>query len=198
MAVSRRLRFEILRRDDHTCRYCGGKAPDVALTVDHVVPTALGGKDDPANLVTACQPCNAGKTSLSPDARIVADVSADALRWSSAMRWAVEERRMERELVEFIVSEVDETWRGWTMAAGDQRVEVPRALDWQDSLERFVELQLDSDEMVRLIGKTMRNQKVINTEKWTYFCGCCWKAISALQDAAKSLIDFAESQKAED
>lgn len=33
MAVSKRLRYEILRRDDHACRYCGDRAPDVKLTV---------------------------------------------------------------------------------------------------------------------------------------------------------------------
>lgn len=57
MAVSKRTRFEVLRRDNHTCRYCGQAAPDVKLTVDHVTPVALGGTDDPANLVTACAEC---------------------------------------------------------------------------------------------------------------------------------------------
>ena len=41
MAVSKRLRYEILRRDNHTCRYCGESAPDVKLTIDHVVPVSL-------------------------------------------------------------------------------------------------------------------------------------------------------------
>lgn len=58
MAVSKRLRYEILRRDNHTCRYCGATAPDVKLTVDHVVPVALGGSDVPTNLVAACDACN--------------------------------------------------------------------------------------------------------------------------------------------
>lgn len=43
MAVSKRLRFEVLRRDNHACRYCGATPPDVVLTIDHVVQTALGG-----------------------------------------------------------------------------------------------------------------------------------------------------------
>ena len=55
MAVSKRTRFEVLRRDNHTCRYCGQSAPDVKLTVDHVLPVALGGHDDPTNLVAACK-----------------------------------------------------------------------------------------------------------------------------------------------
>ncbi|MGW6578921.1 HNH endonuclease [Streptomyces globisporus] len=63
MAVSKRLRYEILRRDKHACRYCGATAPDVPLRVDHVIPVALGGSDAPENLVAACEPCNSGKTS---------------------------------------------------------------------------------------------------------------------------------------
>ena len=40
-----------------TCTYC--EAP--ATSVDHVVPRALGGSDDPANLVPACTWCNSSK-----------------------------------------------------------------------------------------------------------------------------------------
>ncbi|MFE4420379.1 HNH endonuclease [Streptomyces sp. NPDC056817] len=63
MAVSKRLRYEILRRDRYTCRYCGASAPDAPMRVDHVTPVALGGTDHPSNLVAACEPCNSGKTS---------------------------------------------------------------------------------------------------------------------------------------
>ena len=38
MAVSKRTRYEVLRRDNHACRYCGASAPDAKLTVDHVLP----------------------------------------------------------------------------------------------------------------------------------------------------------------
>jgi 5-methylcytosine-specific restriction endonuclease McrA len=33
MPVNKRTRFEVFKRDNHTCRYCGGTAPDVVLTV---------------------------------------------------------------------------------------------------------------------------------------------------------------------
>lgn len=59
--IGPKLRFEILMRDDFTCQYCGAKAPDAALQVDHVIPVADGGPTSRLNLVTACQPCNAGK-----------------------------------------------------------------------------------------------------------------------------------------
>ena len=46
----------ILKRDNYTCQYCGTQ--DSKLTIDHIIPKALGGKDTWSNLVTACQECN--------------------------------------------------------------------------------------------------------------------------------------------
>lgn len=64
MALSLRVRFEVFKRDDYTCRYCGRKSPDVVLEVDHVVPQCEGGTDDPINLVAACWDCNRGKAGV--------------------------------------------------------------------------------------------------------------------------------------
>lgn len=61
-AISKRLRFEILRRDGSSCRYCGRNAPDVEIQVDHIVPVSLGGTNDLLNLVAACVDCNNGKS----------------------------------------------------------------------------------------------------------------------------------------
>ncbi|MFE9949335.1 HNH endonuclease [Streptomyces sp. NPDC005531] len=80
MAVPKRLRYEILRRDNHACRYCGATAPAVKLNVDHVIPQSLGGSHAPSNLVTACADCNGGKTSSLPNAMPVADVDQDTFR----------------------------------------------------------------------------------------------------------------------
>ncbi|MFE2710546.1 HNH endonuclease [Streptomyces mirabilis] len=93
MAVSKRLRYEILRRDNHACRYCGATAPGVKLNVDHVIPQALGGSDKPTNLVTSCADCNAGKTSSMPNAMPVADVDQETFRRAAALNRDVEKRR---------------------------------------------------------------------------------------------------------
>lgn len=60
--ISRKLRFEVFKRDSFTCQYCGAKAPDVILEVDHIKPVAKDGKSDILNLITACKACNAGKS----------------------------------------------------------------------------------------------------------------------------------------
>lgn len=56
------LRFEILTRDGFRCRYCGATAEVATLHIDHVLPRSMGGRDDRANLVTACADCNSGKS----------------------------------------------------------------------------------------------------------------------------------------
>jgi 5-methylcytosine-specific restriction endonuclease McrA len=42
----------------YCCAYCGAEDK---LTLDHVVPLARGGLDEPSNVVPACGPCNASK-----------------------------------------------------------------------------------------------------------------------------------------
>lgn len=59
--MSKKLRFEVLKRDKFTCRYCGAKAPDAVLHVDHIKPWSDGGTSNMMNLVTACADCNLGK-----------------------------------------------------------------------------------------------------------------------------------------
>ena len=75
MAVNKRLRWAILRRDNFQCRYCGATAhAGAVLEVDHVAPRSRGGKDVPQNLVTACDSCNSGKSDTPLDAPLVEDV----------------------------------------------------------------------------------------------------------------------------
>ena len=60
-----RLRFQVFRRDNYTCQYCGREAPEFPLQVDHIVPWAKGGATMLANLRTACGECNLGKGATS-------------------------------------------------------------------------------------------------------------------------------------
>ncbi|MDY6937079.1 MAG: HNH endonuclease [Cyanobacteriota bacterium] len=58
-------RREVLRRDNHTCVYCGSRKQ---LTLDHVLPKSKGGTHTWDNVVTACSPCNARKGDRTPQA----------------------------------------------------------------------------------------------------------------------------------
>jgi hypothetical protein len=284
MTVSRRLRFEILRRDGHACRYCGAMAPDTKLTVDHVIPVALGGSDEPSNLVTACADCNAGKTSISPDSGLVEDVASDALRWARAIEQSAHNLLADRELTDALTDRFLAEWQKWyypvevTVSAepvpptGDVlvdnwrrllgwpascsrpvsfsdgvltiqvergyakdtraalnlvatraelaqllgspvvRVEIaegwpgplpspprdtkrvekhsyPLPGGWRDSVARFAALGLPEEEIHRLLEVAMRKH-IGADERFRFFCGCCWRAITDLQEDARRLLEM--------
>jgi HNH endonuclease len=61
MSLSPKKRFNVLKRFNFQCFYCGRRPPEVELQVDHQLPLAVGGEDDDTNLVAACWECNIGK-----------------------------------------------------------------------------------------------------------------------------------------
>lgn len=68
--LSKKIRFEVFKRDSFKCQYCGKSVPDVILHVDHINPVSNGGKNDLLNLITSCQDCNLGKSD-----RLISDQS---------------------------------------------------------------------------------------------------------------------------
>lgn len=186
MTVSKRLRYEILRRDNHACRYCGDAAPDVRLTVDHVVPTALGGSDDPDNLVTACVDCNAGKSASPPDAPLVDRVREDMLRWRDAIRHASELVAAEREVRDTHRRSFLAHWSDWTYEYKGEQKTVPLPDDWPDAIDRFVAAGLETGDLVEAIEQTMRKRYI--RDEFRYFCGVCWTMVSHRQELAAAYL----------
>lgn len=201
MAVSKRLRFEILRRDNHACRYCGAASPDVKLTVDHVVPTALGGSDDPSNLVAACVGCNGGKSSMPADAAMVDDVAADALRWSQAMQRAADiererrndQRRFALDFIDRVVVIIREDPEEMTYCMPDLKSPCVGGLDGLvRTLSQFRECGLDLDDLVYAIKRTGLNHAIDDQVSFKYFCGICWRMIEDRQAAARAILEMEE------
>lgn len=187
MAVSKRLRFEILRRDNHTCRYCGASAPGVKLTVDHVVPEALGGRDEPENLVTACEPCNSGKSSMPPDAAIVAEVRTDAMRWARALKAVATARAEMQAERDAYVGAFRNEWESWGWGF-NHRETFPVPDSWRDSVERLYDVGLPVEDLVRAASKALGNDRVAVDQKFRYFCGVCWSTVREIQEAATDLV----------
>ena len=184
MAVTKRTRYEVLRRDNNACRYCGSMAPDVKLTIDHVTPKALGGSDKPDNLVAACVDCNAGKTSTNPGSELVADVAQDSMRWAAAMKGASEIRATQRAARDEYVATIDEAWLAYHYTSDNEHL--ARPLDWRHSVGHFYELGLPLEEMQESVEIAATNRMVARGQEWRYACGVAWKKLSEIQEMAKS------------
>ncbi|MDF9718121.1 HNH endonuclease [Nocardioides sp. ChNu-99] len=185
--IPKRVRFAVMTRDGFRCYYCGtGRDDGAKLTIDHVVPVALGGDDDPGNLVTACEPCNSGKSSVPLDAPQVAAIADDAVRWSAAMQQAASEARAQRVDLNVCLEVWSTRWNDWGYTAADgERVRIPLPGDWQPSVRNILECGADIDTLVELIDVAMTSKA---KDTFRYWCGCAWNHVRALQDRAKEIL----------
>lgn len=97
MIIHRLVRQHIKEKFGGRCAYCGEK-PD-KLQIDHIIPRAGGGTDDPSNLMPACFSCNNYKMSMSLE-QFRTEIGIQALR---ARQYSLNFRLAERfGLVEII------------------------------------------------------------------------------------------------
>lgn len=187
MAVSKRLRYEVLKRDGYRCYYCGTTAGEAKLVVDAVVPEALGGSHkDPANLRAACDPCNNGKSSSSPDAPLVAAVAEDAARWAQAMNVAQGHMLADLDARERDREQFTEWWDAWTYGSGDQRSVIPRDPGWEHTVDRLLSAGLPLRILKGCIDLAMSHRKVKPENTFRYMCDIAWNKVSELQEMARS------------
>lgn len=187
MSVSKRLRYEVLRRDGFTCRYCGAKPPDVQLTADHVVPVALGGTDEPSNLVAACGDCNGGKSSSSPDAPIVADAAERALEWTQAMRQAQARMLADIDARAADRAQFQEWWDSWSYGTGANLTPFPKDPAWWVTVDQIVGAGLPLLVLKDCIDLAMTRRTVKGDGKFRYMCGIAWGKLRDMQKAAGSI-----------
>ena len=68
-----KLRFDILKRDNFTCQYCGRDRfkDNIKINIDHINPKVKGGLNKEDNLITSCVECNLGKFDVLLEQRII-------------------------------------------------------------------------------------------------------------------------------
>lgn len=59
-------RRNLFARDGSRCQYCGKSFPTSELSIDHVVPSCMGGETTWENVVCACVKCNVRKGGRTP------------------------------------------------------------------------------------------------------------------------------------
>lgn len=168
--ISKKRRFEVFKRDGFTCAYCGSTPPKVILHVDHIHPVALGGGNDPDNLVTSCLECNLGKgktplasvpESLSAKAALVQEREDQLSAFSETMRKAKARKLADAWEVADVIM----------IGFGDDSIRK----DWLKSIESFVE-QLGVVCVVDAMEIAV-NRKNSKSAAFKYFCGICWNKV---------------------
>ncbi|MEZ5119625.1 MAG: HNH endonuclease [Candidatus Nanopelagicales bacterium] len=181
MAISKALRFQILRRDGYKCHYCGADAEQSKLRVDHVIPQALGGPTEPANLVTACHDCNAGKAAMPPDAAAVEQLDERNVAWAEAIQKARREFEESAEQRRKIVRQFLSIWDEFLSSDALPDTFDSAVLTWLDR-------GLTMDDFQELTLVTATKSGLYRSDQFRYFAGCCWRRLTRMEERAAEIL----------
>ena len=172
MAISKKLRFEVFKRDGFKCQYCGSVPPIVVLEVDHIVPVSKNGTDEIDNLVTSCFDCNRGKSN-----RELTTMPQSTIEKTKQLQEKEEQYKAYKKVIDKIkkreqdeLNAIDEVYSSYFT-------------DWclsdrfkNGSLKTFLRI-LGFDKVEKAMHtactRIYDDQKAIK-----YFCGICWNKIN--------------------
>lgn len=191
--LSKKLRFEIFKRDDFTCQYCGAQPPAVVLEVDHIHPVAEGGGSEPENLITSCSKCNRGKGKRTLGDKIVRP-DAD-LMWLRSQQEIAELKRYQKakaQREQAIVDIVEQLQTHWCDFTG---------LDWapSDAMCRRL-LNNNSPEVVEkafnVVGPKVASGKLRYADEWQpYLHAVCRNMTNDVIPESRELVELREQHE---
>jgi hypothetical protein len=169
-AMSKKLRFDVFKRDGFVCQYCGATPPGATLEVDHMHPVSQGGKNSLHNLVTACFDCNRGKgagllttvpESVTAKAELLVEKMAQLKGYQKLLRSARKNEDESIDAVEAVfISYFPES--GFT----DK---------FRESVRDFLK-SINQYDLSSYIHKACTNGRS-KEDCIKYFCGICWNVI---------------------
>lgn len=173
-AISKRVRFEVFKRDQFICQYCGAHPPIVILHLDHIDPVVAGGSNDIDNLVTACEACNQGKGGRLLSA-IPESLSNKAIRVAEAEEQLRGYQDIMRERAGRIEEEAWEVAEKLYPGAGD------RGFNCRDllTIKKFIN-RMGLFDVLEMADVALGKKPWGGTVLFRYFCGCCWRCIRRL------------------
>lgn len=170
-SIPQRTRFEVFKRDKFVCQYCGAKAPDVILVVDHINAVANGGDNSLINLITSCVACNSGKSSI----RLNDDTAVAKAR---AQMEQLEERRQQLKMM------LD--WRESLITAKDEETDIAVA-HWNEIIQPVNRcLSEQGRKMIEQWRKTFSLAEILD--------GMDEAALSYFKDATEEMADLSFSK----
>jgi len=192
VTISAKTRFDILKRDRFTCAYCGRTPPEVLLHVDHIVPVADGGPDDPENLTTACRDCNLGKgarrldSGTEPRSSNVEELQERIAQAQAYAEYLTEATAARRDLDATRMDLLSAAWhRAWGGTGkpvehedGKFYFELPDGGYWPEkSSIRAILRRLPFERVIDAMEITSGRFERPAYETLRYFYGVCWRMI---------------------
>jgi hypothetical protein len=172
IGISKKIRFEIFKRDGFKCQYCNASPPNVTLEVDHIVPISKGGTNQEENLITACFDCNRGKSNRELNS-INESLSEKTLRKKIALEQYREFQNVlieQDELINLDISIVEKvfknTHKNWCFTD-----------KFKLSIRMFIE-KIGIEETVNSMRKAVSRCSDPD-DALSYFCGICWNKIKS-------------------
>jgi hypothetical protein len=192
MAISKKIRFEVFKRDGFRCAYCGKTPPSVVLEVDHIEPKSKGGADDINNLITACFDCNRGKKNI-PLTKAPAKLSENLEILKEQEAQLREYRKFAKKVEQRLVGDMDKVDEVYQRAFPEWCLSDSFR---QEALKTFLQRLPLSDVVDAMNIAVCRMTDEGRAIK--YFCGVCWNKIRAQSDpnyeTKRELIRFWEGR----
>ena len=170
-AISKKLRFQVFKRDGFVCAYCGAHPPESTMEIDHVIPVADGGDNRIVNLITACYACNRGKggeplsvipPSVVETAALLAEREAQIRAYYAVLQEVKDRRDKEAwAIAEVMIERFD--------LDGIRH-------DHLNAIHQFLS-RLGYFEVLEAMEIATRRQW-IEQRAFRYFCGVCWNKIN--------------------
>lgn len=175
-SISKKIRFEIFKRDGFRCAYCGQSPPVVILEVDHIEPKAKGGADDINNYITACFDCNRGKRDIPLE-----KIPSQLIENIEVLKQKEEQIHEYRKFIKDIDKRINKDVKRVEMVF-QERFEDRSFTDTfiNGTLKRFLN-SLPLHEVVEAMGIATSKQSD-STACIKYFCGICWNKIKSKTD----------------
>lgn len=169
-SISKKTRFQVFKRDEFRCCYCGQCPPNVVLEVDHIIAVANGGTNQIDNLITACFDCNRGKSAEPLESVPQALSEKIAMQQEKADQLKALDRllKQQRKREEGQISEVE---RVFQMAWPERQF----TASFRISVGGFIR-SLGVDDCIAAMHKAC-GKTASSSDATKYFCGICWNKI---------------------
>lgn len=172
-AITKKVRFDIFKRDGFCCAYCGRKPPKTTLEIDHIDPVFNGGDNSPENLITSCFDCNRGKGKC-----LLSSVPESLKQKAKRIKECELQLSEYRKIIDVQESRIkSDVWDVVHELFGAGRNEI--RTDWFKSIRQFNDIlgRAETLNAAEITSYKVLHKNFSDENHFKYFCGICWNKV---------------------